>query len=123
MLNGLCPSPQVEMKFDSQERNPTHGNDIYNRLFGTCARRRHKEFKAFLTIQDPVKPVPSMKTHPNWKVQPILTHAIMVSKDAIVLGKGLAVYEDKKVCKGRHPYILQIAYKKVGMASSVMHCV
>ena len=28
MINGLCPSTQVEMKFDSQERNPTNGNDI-----------------------------------------------------------------------------------------------
>ena len=79
MLNGLCHSSQVEMNFDSQEKNPKNGNDVCHRLFGTCTRRRYKELKAFLAIQDPVKPVPSRKTHPNWKVQPLPKHASMVS--------------------------------------------
>jgi len=114
MLNGLCFSPQVETKFDSQERNQTNSNDMCNRVFGTYARRRHKEFKAFLAIQDPVKPVPPRKTHPNWKVQPLPKHAVMVSKAAIVLGKGLALDEETIVCKGRHPDILRITYKKEG---------
>ena len=110
MLNGFCPSPQVEMKFDSQERNPKNGNDICNRVFGTGKRRRHKEFKAFLAIQDPVNPVPSRKTHPNCKVQPLLKHVIMVSKAAIVLGKGSTMDEETIVCKGIHLDILRITY-------------
>ena len=65
MLNGIFPSTQVETKFESKERNPTNGNDICNRVFGTCVRRRHKDFKDFLAIQDTVKPVPSRKTHPK----------------------------------------------------------
>ena len=28
ILNGLSPSPQVEMKFDSQKKNPTNGSDF-----------------------------------------------------------------------------------------------
>ena len=68
--------------------------------------------KDFLVIQDPVKPVPSRKKHTNWKVQPLLKHAIMVSKAAIVLGKGLAMDEENIVGKGRHTDILQITYKK-----------
>ena len=72
ILNGLCTSPHVEIKFDLQERNPTNGNVIWNQVSGTFLRRGHKEFKTFLAIQDPVKPVPSRKTDLNWKVQPLL---------------------------------------------------
>ena len=68
----------------------------------------------FLAIQDPVNSVPSRKTHPNWKLQPLLKHTIIVSKAEIVLGKGLVMDEEKIVCKGRHTYILQITYKKEG---------
>ena len=114
MINGLYPSPQVEMKFYSQERTQQMEMIYANQVSGTCARRQHKEFKALLAIQDHVKPVPSRKTHPNWKVQPLLKHAIMVSKAAIVLGKGLAVDEETIGYKGRHPDILRITYKKEG---------
>lgn len=58
MLNCLYPSPQVEMKYDSQERNPTNVSDICNQLFDTGTKRRHKEFNTFLAIQELVKPVP-----------------------------------------------------------------
>ena len=61
-----------------------------------------------------MKPVPSRKKHTNWKVQPLLKHAIMVSKDAIVLGKGLVMDEETIGCKGRHTDILQITHKKEG---------
>ena len=77
-------------------------------------RRQHKEFKAFLAIKDPVKPVPLRKTHPNWEVQPLLKHEILVSKAAIVLGKGLAMDEYIIGCKGRNQDILQINYNKKG---------
>ena len=122
MFNDLCPSLQAEINFDSQERNPIDGNDACHWLFGTCARRHHKEFNDFLAIQDPARPVTSRKTHPNWKVQPLLKHAIMVSKVAIVLGKELLMDEKTIGCKGRHPDILWITYKKEGVTSSVMYC-
>ena len=69
MLNGFSPSPWVEMQFDSQVENPINGNDIYNKAFGTCATRRHKEFKAFFALQDPLNLVGTRKTQPNWKLQ------------------------------------------------------
>ena len=37
MLNGLYPGNRIEMKFDSQVKNPTNGNDIHNKEFGKCA--------------------------------------------------------------------------------------
>ena len=68
ILNGLPPSPQVDMKFDLQKKNPTNGSNFCYNAFGSCARRRNKEFKTFFEVQDPVNPTPRRKTHPNWKI-------------------------------------------------------
>ena len=114
ILNGLSPSPQVEMKFDSQKENPTNGRDFCYNASGSCAGRRHKEFKAFFAVQDPVKPTPRRKTHPNWKIQVLLRYAIIVNKDAIFLGRRLSCDEETMGCKGRHPDILRINAKKEG---------
>ena len=72
ILNGLSPSPQFEMKFDSQKNNPTNGSDFCYNAFESCARRMHKEFKALFAVQAPVKTTPIRKTHPNWKIQVLL---------------------------------------------------
>ena len=61
------------------------------------------------------------KSHPNWKIQVLLRHAIIVSKDAIFLGRSLSCDEDTMGCKGRHPDILRINYKKKVMGFSAMH--
>ena len=90
ILNGLSPSPQVEMNFDSQKKKPTNGSDFFKKAFGSCTRQRHKEIKAFFAVQDPVKPTPMRKSHPNWKIQVLLRHAIIVSKDAIFIGSSLS---------------------------------
>ena len=42
ILNGLSPSPQVDMKFDSKKKNPTNGSDFCYNTFGSCARQWHK---------------------------------------------------------------------------------
>ena len=102
------------MKFDLQKKNPTNGSDFCYNAFGSCARQRHKEFKALFPVQDPVKPTPMRKSHPNWKIQVLLRHAIIVSKDAIFLGRSLSCDEETMKCKGRHPDILRINYKKEG---------
>ena len=102
------------MKFDLQNKNPTNGSDFCYNTFGSCARWRHKEFKAFFAVQDSVKPTPMRKSHPNWKIQVLLRHAIIVSKDAIFLGSSLSIDEETMGYKGRHPEILHINYKKEG---------
>ena len=38
IINGIYPSPQVEMKFDSQKKNPKNGRDFCYNSFGSCAR-------------------------------------------------------------------------------------
>ena len=44
----------------------------------------------------------------------LLSHAIIVSKDTIFLGSSLSIDEETMGCKGRHPDILRINYKKEG---------
>ena len=61
ILQGLNPSPQVEMKFNSQETDPVQGNDLCYRVFGCDAVRHYKQFKAFFCVQDPMKIAPSRK--------------------------------------------------------------
>ena len=114
ILNGLSPSPQVDTNFDSQKNNPPNGSDFCYNAFGSCARQRHKEFKALFSVQDPVKTTPRSKTHPKWKIQVLLRHAIIVSKDAIFIGSSLFCDEEIMGRKGRQPDILRINYKKEG---------
>ena len=70
--------------------------------------------RAFFAVQDPVKLTPMRKSHPNLKIQVLLRHAIIVSKDVIFLGSTLSCDEETMGCKGRHPDILCINYKKEG---------
>ena len=114
ILQGLSPSPQIEMKFVSQKDDPVNGNDFVAASFGLDAKRRHKEFKAFFASVDPLKAIPARATHPNWKVQHFFKHAIRISKQCIFLGKKLSLDEQTIGCQGRHPDILRITYKKEG---------
>ena len=53
VIQGLNPSPRIEMKFSSQQTDPLQGSDLCFHAFGEDAIRRHKQFKAFFTIQNP----------------------------------------------------------------------
>ena len=81
LLQGLSPSPQVEIKFHSQSEDPVNGNDFVHKYFGGkpgISKRRHKHFKCFLTSVDPITQAPSRDTHPNWKVHPLFKHTLQV---------------------------------------------
>ena len=50
-LQGLSPSPLVELKFHSQSDDPVNGNDFVHKSFGDkpgISKRRHKNFNFFL---------------------------------------------------------------------------
>ena len=89
ILNGIAPSPQVEMKFDSQTENPTNGNDLCHSIFGGMSKgkERHKEFKSYFACVDPRKPTPEPKVAPNWKIEPLIRHIIAISREAMNIGK------------------------------------
>ena len=72
ILQGLSPSPQIKMKFQPQHEDPVNGNDMCHKIFGKNAEKKHKHFKTFFTIQDPLKPIPPKLTHPNFRVDSFL---------------------------------------------------
>ena len=83
ILQGLNPSPQVEMKFNSQQVDPVQGNDLCYCIFGANVVVRYKQFKAFFCVQDPSKIPPNRKEHPMYKVDSILRvipHDTSISK-------------------------------------------
>ena len=69
IINGLSPSPRIEMKLKSQREDWLNGNDFINQSFrgksGTV-EQRHWHFKAFLAMQNPRMEPPARKKT-NWK--------------------------------------------------------
>ena len=82
ILQGLNPSPKVDSKFHSQLDDPIQGNDLCYRVFGSNASKQHKQFKAFFTVQDPIKTPPARRDRPTYKVDPLLKHVQLVSMRA-----------------------------------------
>ena len=113
-MNGLSPSPQITIRFNTQEKDPINGNDFVASAFGANAARRHREFKAFFACVDPLLPIPSRKTHPNWKVQKFFKWAIYISRKCILIGKQISCDEQTIGFQGRHPDKLRITYKREG---------
>ena len=90
------------MKFNCQATDPFNGNDMVYKSLGPNATRRHRHFKCFFAIQDPRLQVPTRKTHPNWKVGPLLKHALSVCKEAMVPGRHVAIDEQTIGFQGNH---------------------
>jgi hypothetical protein len=114
ILQGLSPSPQIKMKFVPQALDPINGSDMCFRVFGRNTSKRHKEFKAFFTIQDPRKIVPPRTTHPNFKIDPFLRWIQVVSMAAFDLGRLISIDEQTIGFKGHHADKMRISYKKEG---------
>ena len=51
-LNGVSPSPRVEMKLRPQAIDPFNGNDMVYNAMGSNAERRHCHFKALMRIRN-----------------------------------------------------------------------
>jgi hypothetical protein len=102
------------MKFIPQSQDTINGNDMYFRVFGLNATKCHKKFKAYFTIQDPRKIVPSTKMHPNFKGDPFLCWIQSESIQAFDLGKYISIDEQTIGFKVNHADQLRISYKKEG---------
>jgi Transposase IS4 len=114
ILNGLSPSPRVEMKFNPQSIDEVNGNDFVFRSFGSNAARRHKHFKAFFSIQDPRIISPDRSLKPNWKIEPLLKLIKMSSHEAWDLGEVFSIDEQTIGFQGHHKDKLRITYKAEG---------
>ena len=102
ILNGIAPSPQVEMKFESQRENPANGNDLCHNVFGGKSKgnARHREFKTYFACVDPRKPTPAPKDAPNWKIEPLIRQIIAIGKEAMNIGKWISVDKQTIGLKG-----------------------
>jgi len=114
ILQGLSPSPQVKQKFKPHHEDYVNGNDLCYQVFGKKGERRHKQFKTFFAIQDPLKLTPPKTTHPNWKVDPFLGWIQNVSMAAWDLGKEISADEQTIGFKGNHQDKQRISYKREG---------
>jgi hypothetical protein len=102
------------MKFKPQAAGKINGNDMCYQIFGRDASCCHKMFKDLFTIQNPLKHVPSRKSHPNFKVDPFLLWIQVVSMEALPMAKFISIDEQTIDFKGMHVDKLQIRYKKEG---------
>ena len=59
-------------------------------------------------------PTPPTTTHPNWKLDPLLKHAMRVSKEVIVVGQNISVDEQYLGFQGSRKDKQRITYKKEG---------
>ena len=90
ILQVLNPSPQIEMKFYSQQMDPVQGNSLCYHIFSANAVVQYKQFKAFFCVQDPSKIPPNRKEHPMYKVDSILKHTQVMSMRAWRLGRDIS---------------------------------
>jgi hypothetical protein len=102
------------MKFRPHHEDYVHGNDLCFKVFGRNGARRHQMFKAFFACQDPYKPIPPKKTHPNWKVDPFIAHIMVVAMHAWVLGRNISCDKQTIGFNGNHADKRRINYKKEG---------
>ena len=114
ILQGLSPSPSIDMKFSSQEEDPVNGNDMCHKVFGKNGRTRYKEFKCFFASVNPLITPPPRERSPNHKIDPLLHHLLFISKKAMHVGKDISVDEMDISFQGSHADKQRITYKRAG---------
>ena len=114
VLHGISPTPRIEYKFSPEHKDRVCGNTFVHTSFGTNAKNRHKQFKAFLACCNPCIPIPSKEAHPNWKVRPLLKWMNYQYPRAWKLGRACAVDEMTMRFKGKHKDKRRITYKAEG---------
>ena len=92
-LHGLAPSQLLNMKFKTQRENCINGNDFVRVCLGPNSDRRHRHFRRFFSVQNPLAVPPPTSTNPNFKVDPFLAWMKTVSMEAWQLGKIISVDE------------------------------
>ena len=123
ILQGLNPSPQVEMKSNSQQVDPVQENNLCYRIFCANAVVRYKQFKAFFCVQDPSKIRPNRKEHRMYKVDSILKHTQVVSMRAWRLGRDISGDEQTIGFRGSTKTNYELHTRLKGMDSNVMQFV
>ena len=93
------------MKIKTQAEDEMNGNNfVANTLQQNpiYTRRRHQMFKVFLSLQDPMIPIPKREKYPNWKVRPMLMWMNFIFPSAWLLGISIVINEMTMGFQGRH---------------------
>jgi hypothetical protein len=114
VLYGLSPCPRIEQKFKSQFEDKVHGSDFVFSSFKGNAERRHRHFKAFFAVQNPVIDVPPKSQFPNWKIRPLLMWMNFLFPLIWLLGVAFSIDEMTMGFQGRHADKKRITYKRAG---------
>ena len=111
-MHGLSPTPELNIKFQSQAEDDINGNDFVNRCLSPAVVRRHKHFRSFFATQSPlIIPPPNS---PNCNIEEFLKWIKRLSKKAWILANIISVDEQTTGFQGWHPSKLCITYKKEG---------
>ena len=114
ILQGLNPSPRVEMKFKSDASDSVHGSNLCFNAFGPNAERRHRHFKCFFGVQDPLIQAPPQKKDPNWKARPLFKWMNYLMPLAWLVGRVFSTDEQTMGFQGHHADKKRITYKDEG---------
>jgi len=112
ILNGLSPSPSLNMKFDKHD--VANYNPFVSANFGANPVRRLRQFRTFFTCQDPMKPTPNRQRSPLFKVLPFISWIRQVGPLSWACGINIGVDEQTMGFQGHHADKLRISYKKEG---------
>jgi hypothetical protein len=91
-----------------------NGSDTCYVSFGLNSERRHKHFRCFFAVQNPLLATPSNKTHPDHIVDSFLFWMQTVSIDAWDFGEFGSCDEQCIGFTGSHKDKQRINYKKEG---------
>jgi hypothetical protein len=112
--NGLNPSPRIEMKLETEKKDPIHSSPFLRRELAPNAARRFWEWKCCFATQDPKKDIPSKKTHPNFKVDEYFRQLQRMFRYAWMPGRDLSGDEQTMGFQGKHSDKQRITFKKEG---------
>ena len=93
MLDGLSPTPRLEWTMQSQEKQPTHGNDRIANAIGPSYQQLYPSFRAFFAYQDPLMTPPPRAKCPNQEVHEFFNWLRYITKKAWVISE--TFYVDK----------------------------
>ena len=111
---GLHPSPRIEMQLKSAFEDPLQGNQYLYHHIGAGGVRRYKQFRAFLSLQDPRALPPSKKKNPLFKVSTVVKWINHLGPLSVDLGESISIDEQTIGFQGRHGDKLRITYKAEG---------
>ena len=114
MIQGIAPTPRIELKMKPQEKDPIYGNYFIHHYLGQSSDPRHRQFRAFFSVQDPLITTPPSKYCSKFKLEPFLKCIQYIYLETLITGKNISRYEQTFWFKEKYSDKLRINFKKAG---------